>query len=77
MTWVHSGLQLVEVINENYNEFVSLGSQLSGVEGAVLRIKKPMQDLQVSVFPIWIVVERLEESKCPRLAEFRCCLPSG
>lgn len=37
----------MEVINDNYNEFVSLGSQLSGVEGAILRIRKPMEDLQV------------------------------
>lgn len=39
--------QLVEVINENYNEFVGLGSQLSSVEGAVMRIRKPIQELKV------------------------------
>ncbi|GMH43984.1 hypothetical protein BSKO_11918 [Bryopsis sp. KO-2023] len=38
--------KLVEVINENYNAFVSLGSQLTGVEGAILRIGKPVQELK-------------------------------
>lgn len=41
-------LQLVEVINEDYNDFVSLSTKLVNVDGAVLRMQAPLLDLQVS-----------------------------
>jgi len=36
-------LQLVEVINEDYNDFVSLSTKLVNVDGAVLRMQRPLQ----------------------------------
>eukprot|EP01025_Chloroclados_australasicus_P042833 TRINITY_DN4556_c0_g1_i1.p1 TRINITY_DN4556_c0_g1~~TRINITY_DN4556_c0_g1_i1.p1 ORF type:complete len:609 (-),score=83.64 TRINITY_DN4556_c0_g1_i1:523-2349(-) len=38
--------KLLEVINDDYGEFVSLSNRLSGVEGAVIRMKKPMLELK-------------------------------
>ena len=40
-------LQLVEVINEDYGEYVSLSSRLVNVEGFVLRMRKPLVELKV------------------------------
>ena len=40
-------LQLVEVINEDYADFVSLSTQLINVDGAVARMQKPLGDLKV------------------------------
>ena len=39
------GVQLVEVINEDYNDFVSLSSRLVNVDGAVLRMQRPLQEV--------------------------------
>ena len=39
--------QLVEVINEDYADFVSLSTKLVNVDGAVLRMQKPLQELRV------------------------------
>ncbi len=39
--------RLVEVINEDYNDFVSLSTQLVNVDGAVLRMQKPLLDVKV------------------------------
>ena len=41
--------QLVEVINEDYGEYVGLSSRLVNVEGFVLRMRKPLIELKVSV----------------------------
>jgi hypothetical protein len=41
----------VEVINEDYNDFVSLSTKLVNVDGAVLRMKKPLLELRVSAPP--------------------------
>jgi hypothetical protein len=41
-------LQLVEVINEDYADFVSLSTKLVNVDGAVLRMQKPLLELRVS-----------------------------
>lgn len=37
--------QLVEVINEDYNDFVSLSTKLVNVDAAVLRMQRPLQDV--------------------------------
>ena len=39
--------KLVEVINEDYGEYVSLSSRLVNVEGFVLRMRKPLVELYV------------------------------
>ena len=39
--------RLVEVINEDYNDFVSLSTKLVNVDGVVLRMKKPLCELRV------------------------------
>lgn len=41
-------VQLVEVINEDYDDFVSLSSKLVSVDGAVLRMQKPLLELKVT-----------------------------
>ena len=42
--WSHwRCLQLVEVINQDYNDFVSLSTKLVNVDGAVLRMQRPLQ----------------------------------
>lgn len=38
----------MEVINEKYDDFVGLSGQLGGVEGAIVRIAKPLTDIQVT-----------------------------
>ncbi|GAX80853.1 hypothetical protein CEUSTIGMA_g8288.t1 [Chlamydomonas eustigma] len=38
--------KLVEVINEDYGDYVSLSSRLVNVEGFVMRMKKPLMDLK-------------------------------
>lgn len=40
-------LQLVEVINEDYSDYVGLAGKLTGVEGAVLRMRRPLGELKV------------------------------
>jgi COG (conserved oligomeric Golgi) complex component, COG2 len=40
--------QLVEVINEDYADFVSLSTQLVNVDGAVARMQRPLGDLKVT-----------------------------
>lgn len=42
------GDQMVEVINEDYADYVSLSSRLANVDGAVLRMRKPLVELRVS-----------------------------
>lgn len=39
--------QLVEVINEDYNDFVSLSTKLVNIDGSVLRMQKPLLELKV------------------------------
>ncbi|EFJ16858.1 hypothetical protein SELMODRAFT_115746 [Selaginella moellendorffii] len=38
--------ELVELINRDYNDFVSLSTQLVDVDGAVLRMRTPLQELR-------------------------------
>eukprot|EP00210_Caulerpa_lentillifera_P009310 g8874.t1 len=57
-------LQLVEVINEKYNDFIGLAGKLTGVEGAITRIKKPLMDLMMKLQ----VVERGLESELDLLS---------
>ena len=38
-------LQLVEVINEDYNDFVSLTTKLVNVDGVVLRMTVPLKEV--------------------------------
>ena len=40
-------MQLVEVINEDYADFVSLSTQLVNVDGAVARMQKSLSELRV------------------------------
>jgi conserved oligomeric Golgi complex subunit 2 len=44
---MHLHVQLVEVINEDYADFVSLSTQLVNVDGAVARMQRPLGDLKV------------------------------
>ncbi len=39
--------KLVEVINEDYNDFVSLSTKLVNVDGAVTQMQKPLLTLKV------------------------------
>jgi hypothetical protein len=39
--------QLVEVINEDYGDYVSLSSRLVNVDGSVIRMRRPLLDLKV------------------------------
>jgi hypothetical protein len=39
--------RLVEVINEDYADFVSLSSKLVNVDSSVLRMQRPLLDIQV------------------------------
>ncbi len=39
--------QMVEVINEDYQDYVSLSAKLVNVDGAVLRMRKPLLELKV------------------------------
>ena len=39
--------KLVEVINEDYNDFVSLSTKLINVDGAVTQMQKPLLTLKV------------------------------
>lgn len=40
-------MQLVEVINEDYNDFISLSSKLMNVDGAVLRMRTSLLSVKV------------------------------
>ncbi len=40
-------LQLVEVLNEDYSDYVGLAGKLTNVEGAVARMRKPLVELKV------------------------------
>ena len=40
-------LQLVEVLNEDYSDYVGLAGRLTNVEGAVARMRKPLMELKV------------------------------
>jgi hypothetical protein len=42
-------VQLVEVINEDYNDFISLSTKLVNVDGAVMRMQKPLLEVKVPV----------------------------
>lgn len=44
--------KLVEVINEDYNDFVSLSTKLVNVDGAVTQMQKPLLMLKVHM-PRW------------------------
>jgi hypothetical protein len=37
----------VEVINEDYGDYVSLSSRLVNVDGSVIRMRRPLLDLKV------------------------------
>ena len=39
--------QLVQVINDDYNDFVALSTKLVNIDGAVLRMQKPLLELKV------------------------------
>ena len=43
---------MVEVINEDYSDYVSLSSKLANVDGAVLRMRKPLLELKVCVYGV-------------------------
>jgi len=59
----------VEAINARYNEFVGLASQLGGVEGAIVRIARPMTDLKVH--SRFILMTYMETEFCR--PSWRCC----
>lgn len=39
--------QLVEVVNQDYSDYVSLSTRLVNVDGAVLRMRRPLKDISV------------------------------
>ena len=45
-------LQLFEVINQDYNDFVDLSTKLVNVEAAVLQFQAPLEEVQVGSKPI-------------------------
>lgn len=52
--------RLVEVINDDYNDFVSLSTKLVNVDGAVMRMKKPLLELRVrKELPLSGLLDRL------------------
>lgn len=40
-------MQLVEALNEDYSDYVGLSGQLSGLEGAVVRMRQPLLEIKV------------------------------
>lgn len=40
-------MQLFEVINQDYNDFVDLSTKLVNVEAAVIQFQAPLQEVQV------------------------------
>lgn len=48
----HHPQQLVEALNEDYSDYVGLSSQLSGLEGAVVRMRQPLLEIQVGVWHV-------------------------
>eukprot|EP00879_Flechtneria_rotunda_P033586 GHRR01037215.1.p2 GENE.GHRR01037215.1~~GHRR01037215.1.p2 ORF type:complete len:125 (+),score=32.82 GHRR01037215.1:412-786(+) len=44
---VHLKNKLVEAINEDYSDYVGLSSKLTGLVGAVLRMRQPLLEIQV------------------------------
>ncbi len=45
--YTHTLLQMVEVINEDYQDYVNLSAKLAHVDGAVMRMRKPLLELKV------------------------------
>ncbi|PNH09417.1 hypothetical protein TSOC_003943 [Tetrabaena socialis] len=43
--------KLVEVINEDYSDYVGLSGRLANVEGSVVRMRKPLLELRVTGSP--------------------------
>ena len=41
-------MQLFEVINQDYNDFVDLSTKLVNVEAAVVQFQAPLEEVQVS-----------------------------
>lgn len=52
LTCAVSCLQLVEALNEDYSDYVGLSGQLSGLEGAVVRMRQPLLEIQVCCFSL-------------------------
>ena len=46
--------QLFEVINEDYDDFVSLSTKLVNVDSAVLRMQKPLLEIQVDACSLYV-----------------------
>ena len=49
-----SGHAEVEVINEDYADFVSLSGKLVNVDGAVLRMHKPLLEIQARASLLYV-----------------------
>ncbi|KAJ9508887.1 hypothetical protein QJQ45_028206 [Haematococcus lacustris] len=56
--------QMVEVINEDYSDYVSLSSRLVNVDGAVVRMRKPLCDLKDKL----VVVQEAVQGELTALA---------
>eukprot|EP00891_Asterochloris_glomerata_P006879 jgi/Astpho2/6879/Aster-07878 len=50
-------LQLVEVINEDYNDFISLSTKLVNVDGAVMRMSRPIIKLKEKLQAVHAAVQ--------------------
>lgn len=61
--------KLVEVINEDYNDFVSLSTKLVNVDGAVTQMQKPLLMLKVPVLDSWKI--QVQEIDKYMLAQFQ------
>lgn len=48
----------MEVINEDYNDFVSLSTKLVNVDGAVLRMQKPLQEVAEQLLAVKVSLQQ-------------------
>jgi hypothetical protein len=44
----HSTQKLIEVINQDFGDYVGLASRLNSVDGSVVRMKQPLLDIKVN-----------------------------
>ena len=70
--------RLVEVINEDYADFVSLSGKLVNVDGAVLRMHRPLLEIQARAFPLLpevVLVTAIRVCVSPRVRGCACFSP--
>ena len=65
----HVKAKLVEVINEDYGDYIGLSSKLSAVDGAVMRMRKPLVELKEK-----LNVVQVTEATCAIRARVCVCI---